>query len=425
MRKRFALRLALLLTVGVTATARANPFEDGVAAFRAGDYATAQIHFETARSNHVSPALLYNLGSVYYKLDQLELATQTFTELTQDKRWAALAHYNLALIARKQDEPGQAAGHARIVIASSGDAKLLGLARRLLDEVTPEEPARRVTAGIYAGYDDNVQLGLDPAASGSDQGDAYSELYANLQYPVPGAVQDLILDAGAYALTYQDLDQYNYGSVRLGLRKGLGRSRWQPWIGFYLDYLTLDHDPFQQVLGVSLSLDQVLGKRRPVSLLLLSERIEDQDTAYDYLAGTRHRLRLEYRKPEFAGGKLGVRAELEYNDRDTLTIGTDTFSYSPARITLQGKWSWLATRHWETGISTVLSAARYRDEEIRNDIAEGQREDRQLELRLTLRYVLDKQRDLEAQFSHINNTSNFDEFDYTRNLILFGISRYF
>lgn len=414
----------ILLVSGLSGIAMAGPFEDGVTAFRAGDLEQAQTHFETARTDQASPALLYNLGVVYYKQDRLALATETFTELTQHKRWAPLAHYNLALIARKQDAPEQAATHARTVIASSHDIKLLGLARRLLDEVTPEEPVLRTTAGIYAGFDDNVLLGLDPAASGSDEGDFFSELHASLDYPVPGDVQDLILSANTYALTYQDLDEYNYGSLRLGLRKGLGRGHWRPWIGVYFDYLTLDRDPFQHVMGISLSLDEVSGRRRPISLSLLSERISEDDAAYDYLAGTRHRLRAEHRRKAW-GGKLGLRAELEYNDRDTLTVGNDTFSYSPAKLGLRGKWSWAPASRWETQFSVTAQAVRYQDEEIRNNVPEGEREDRLLALQVTLRYELDKQRDLEAQYTHDNNQSNFDEFDFTRNIIVFGISRYF
>ena len=40
----------------------------------------------------------YNLGSVYYKINQYELSKRYFEKLTDDKNLGHLAYYNLALI---------------------------------------------------------------------------------------------------------------------------------------------------------------------------------------------------------------------------------------------------------------------------------------------------------------------------------------
>src|SRR5205823_3793992 len=91
------------------ATPGAQVFDQGISAFRAGDYRAAlQSFLDARRAGLDTPALRYNLGATYYRLARYTEAEQEFEALARDPQWAPLAHYNLGLTAQHMGRPQQA-----------------------------------------------------------------------------------------------------------------------------------------------------------------------------------------------------------------------------------------------------------------------------------------------------------------------------
>ena len=95
-----ALLVCAALRCAGAAAQDAPAFERGIAAFQSGDYAAAlQSFLEAQRAGLDTAGLHYNLGATYYRLQRYPEAEREFQALARDPAWAALAGYNLGLIA--------------------------------------------------------------------------------------------------------------------------------------------------------------------------------------------------------------------------------------------------------------------------------------------------------------------------------------
>jgi len=136
--KLFFLYLFAVLSL-VSQTALSSPTTDldlGVASFNKGDFEQAAVYFELADSKMRSPLLTYNLGSVYYKLERFNRSKLYYTQLTQDKKYAALAYYNLALIGHKLGRDDSAIELFEICQSLALNEQLRSLAGRQIDILT-------------------------------------------------------------------------------------------------------------------------------------------------------------------------------------------------------------------------------------------------------------------------------------------------
>ena len=94
--------LAVFYSSNTFAAAGDADFDQGMAAFKKGDYESALQAFRAAGQKGLrSVELNYNLGVVNYKLGNLERAKLYFTRLRKFPRLSQLASYNLGLIAER------------------------------------------------------------------------------------------------------------------------------------------------------------------------------------------------------------------------------------------------------------------------------------------------------------------------------------
>ncbi len=121
----------------VSQTALTSPTTDldlGAALFNRGEYAQAAVYFELADSKVMqSPLLTNNLGSVYYRLGQFNRSKIYYTQLTLDKKYAALAYCNLALIEHKIGTDDSAIELFEICQSLALNEQLRSLAGRQID----------------------------------------------------------------------------------------------------------------------------------------------------------------------------------------------------------------------------------------------------------------------------------------------------
>jgi len=400
-----------------------SPFQQGLEAFRAGDYAAARDRFEAARAAGMDkPALFYNLGSAYYRLGQYRKARDAFGRLTDDPGIAPLAHYNLGLVARKLDQPATARRHFRIAYRTSDDPKIQRLAGEALDREEESDPLAGV-ASVGLGYDDNVTLDPDEIVATSDTDDFFLQALAGGSYQLRGTREEgLQLKGSILHLDYFDIDAFDQTFLRLGPEWDTRAGEWAIDLAAYGDLIYLDGEPFEWI-----ATGEVDG-RRPLAgdhALRLRYRLSylDGQSPYGYLTGVRHRAEAEWR---YDDGTREARAgyELEYNDREDFSKGTTFTSVSPTRheLNLRAGREWAEA--WEAKVRAAYRFSRYHDP---SDVVGGTttRQDTRLRARAALSRELPWELRAFAEYQFTDNDSNIDAYDYTANVYTLGLERYF
>src|SRR5712692_7419272 len=172
------------------ATQSAQAFDQGMQAFRAGDYQGAlQSFLEARKAGLDTPGLRYNLGATYYRLGRYAEAEREFQALARDPEWAPLAHYNLGLTAQHTGRQREAIEHFEQAHSITTDLNLRTLAATALERLGGE-PLSRQTGAVFplaGGYDSNATLSPDAATVGaSHQSDLFVEALAAVSHRLAG-----------------------------------------------------------------------------------------------------------------------------------------------------------------------------------------------------------------------------------------------
>ena len=204
--KKYAIVVSGLLLLVVQSFSTVNAadsqqqFDAGVVASKKGDYSTAVKAFESALAGGIdTPVLYYNLGVSYYRLEKYKESRNAFLKLTDDKKMAAIAAYNLGLVAAKQSNDKLAKQYFQQVIKSTTDKTLITLSetaiKRLDSDAKPvkkSEKRKRVEKN-WNGYlsltvanDSNVGLVNDDLEAVSQVSDTYLGLFAIAEGVVKG-----------------------------------------------------------------------------------------------------------------------------------------------------------------------------------------------------------------------------------------------
>jgi hypothetical protein len=438
--KRTGRLLPVLTFLAVSHVCADEAYEQGIQAFNLGNYADAISYF-LASSATTDPALHYNLGVSYYKLGRYEEASQSFLKVTESPEMAAMGYYNLALVAARLDQPALVIDRLRQTIENTDNPKLLALAHALLARYAPQEddgniqeipssaetmPPASPWSGFFAGdtgYDSNVLLRSDSQTlSTSDQDDAFFDVYGYVNRRL-GTLKNglqLSLDGNIYVIKYEDIEDYNIDSLRLGGLAEADLYGWQTESGAHLAYTFLAGNEFtlEPQLNISASRWLRTGHSR-LRLRYELSRVNALDTFYAYLNGWRHKTdaRITW---IYGNQKLHLMYQLETNYREELSSPLFT-SYSPVRNSLRfiaespiGSW-FDATLELQYHHSHFMNP---------NELADGsfatRRDDRLTAIaRLTHRFQGGNELSLEYRRS--NNRSNLDDYDYSQYLTMLGL----
>jgi tetratricopeptide (TPR) repeat protein len=427
----------LALMVGADAAAeRINPaaeFDRALKAFRAGDYNAALQGFLRAQAAGMDrPALHYNLGVTYYKLERYAEAESVFQALMKNPEHAPLAGYNLGLIAMKQGRDRVAARMFRRTAATAENPKLKALAVAALDRLgaVAEPSPWRGFASAHAGHDGNAVLAAEAETVGaSGRSDSYGELFARIQGPLTGTRREgLQLDAGVYSLRYKDLSEYDFENLHVGAAYRHTHERWSTETGVDYDYSHVGGAGFLRSASLV-----VQGRRRWESahlrLSYRGSRIDDASPAYayPYLAGWRQLFAAQsiWRHDAFRW-KLGY--SLELNDRDDLVQGAEFYSYSPTRHGLYVDGIRRLGDRWEAKLGFAYQYSRYGEPDTRSidgNLVTKRREDKRTQLTARLQHRLTEEWELSGSYTRTVNNSNFNAEEYTRNIYALGVARSF
>ena len=402
----------------------AQVFDQGIAAFQAGDYdAALQSFLEAQRAGIDTPGLHYNLGASYYRLRRYPEAEREFQALARNPAWTALASYNLCLIAQRTGRVELAKEQYAQALRTATDRNLRELAATALGRLESATPTRGfAVVSLAGGYDSNATLTPDADTAGtSHQGDLFAESLAAASYRLGGnAASRVDAQAGFLLREYQDLHQFDQASLRLGLGQETNSGRWQTNIGGFFDATYFGGDPFQRAVVI-----EGVARRRFDSGGDLRGRYEYQHIAggagFEYLDGWQQQFTVD---SGFAPGSSIVRVgyQLELNDRSDLQQGADFLSYSPTRqsvfavVVLPNVAGWWAEARGEYRFS------RYDDPYVLNGgTLVVKREDNRYGIAVHAYHRLNGPWRVFADGSYYRNDSTIDTYDYSRYQVLAGI----
>jgi len=404
-------------------------FEQGIKAFRGGDYPAAlQSFLDASRAGLDTPGLHYDLGATYYRLQRYPDSEREFLGLAKNPEWAALAHYNLGLIAQRTGREQLAIQYFSQAQRAATDGNLRALAETALARLVSAPPLPRTNAvtSVAGGYDSNAALSPDAATAAiSHQGDSFAEALTAASHRLTGEARGGSYAYGGLALRkYADLHQFDLLGLRAGLAYETDSSRLQTSAGGYFDAAYLGGSLFQQTAVVDLQARRRLDAGRDLRGRYQFGSIRG-GAGFEYLDGWEQRFAADTGfalSPAFV--RLGY--ELELNNRRDLQQGADFTSASPTRHSLFVTFARSGPGGWQVDARGEYRVSRYNDPDLVNG---GALEVRHKDDRYG--FAVRASRRLSAQWrafvdtSYYRNNSSLDIYDYGRYQLMVGIEAAF
>ena len=402
----------------------AQAFEQGIKAFRAGDFPAALRAFlEARRAGLDTPGLHYDLGATYYRLQRYPEAEDEFQGLARDREWAALALYNLGLIAQRTGRGQQAIEYFSRAQLTTNDRDLSALAGTALARLGAPPPRTGAVASLAGGYDSNAALTQDPTAAGiSHQGDSFVEALASASHRLSGdAARASYAYGGLLLRKYRDLTQFDTTGLRAGLSYETDSGRLQTSVGGNLDTAYVGGGRLAR--GATLDVQARLRTDAGDVRGRYQFGTIRGGAGYEYLDGWEQRFTAD---AGFALASWLVRIgyQLELNNRRDLQQGTDFSSASPTRQSLYATAALGSFAGWRTDARGEYRVSRYNDPNVVNGVEVTRKDDRagfalRASRRLTglWRAFID--------YSYYRNQSNLDTYDYSRYQAMVGIEAVF
>jgi tetratricopeptide (TPR) repeat protein len=357
---RHAVRVAfvILFCFALLASARAGAhtaeamtrFTEARAAFEAEDYSRARALYEQALAAGMEgPAIHYNIGAAAYLAGNLPRAESAFREVARTPSMAALAYYNLGIVAQDRNDEREARQWFERAFQDSPNERLTVLASQRLAEL-PE--ARAPGAWSYysrggVGYDDNVSLrsnSIESAPTGD--ADSYAELIFAGSYSFGG----WRVDTGAAMLEYLDLEEYGQSVFSLGAARGF---RWDDWyfeLGAFGSQLSLGGEAYEQDLGAGLQAVRTFFGGSRLRALLRATSVAGKD-AFTGLTGDRAELGLYYEKV-LRKWSLGAHTRAELNESEDPIFATRW-----VQLGAEARYAW--SPFWEVTAIAALRRIRH------------------------------------------------------------------
>ncbi len=364
--------------------------------------------------------LQFNLGLVLYKLGRYAHSRAQFQAvLAAGGDYVSAAQHHLGLIAIREGTRHEGIALLRQSESSATSERQRALARTTLARLGEGPRAPRAVASAYAsagaGHDSNpVLLADDTDAGKGEDGDAYAELLAVAQLPLVRRRQaDLLGEFSVYAREYEQVSDLRQQSAQAGLRYQHAGPRWQTSLIGQGEASFVGGDTFQTAAVAGIEWRRwSMGATR----IAFDAGAVRGGNGYGYLDGWRYRGSVEQ---AFAlrSSRLRLGYDVEVNDRDDLAIDDDFYSRSPLRQRISARWSGLVGERWSLEIGGRYRYARYADPDVTNSggVADEKRRTEHLaEATLGLRYRLNSDWSLLAQYQFQNNDSNLDEYGYER-----------
>ena len=299
---------------------------------------------------------------------------------------------------------------------ATDDERLAALAASALAELGTSAAAvtpARSWLGYFdfaLGHDDNVALvdqsSLPATVSASS---SLRELlgYASRRFALRVPLR---LDLSGYLVRYPDAAEFDQDSWRVDTAFEWSAGAWRIAAGPHVAVTTLDGDGFERSFGAALRATRSLNSRWSLESHFLYDDIDSPTARFDYVKGTRERLRfgLEHRT---AGGRVRVGYELESQDRASPSI-------SPERSRIAFNYARYLREHWSIDGTIAHRNSRY------DDLLTPRREQLR-EVTVIARRELPSGWMLNTEYRWANNDADVTQFGYRSRRVGLGVSRSF
>ncbi|MCP4078336.1 MAG: tetratricopeptide repeat protein [Gammaproteobacteria bacterium] len=409
--------ILLLFTSSAVASAETD-FNQGVAFFRAGDYASAVLKFKAAAEQGINNVSLhYNLASSYYKLGNFQASKKHFNQVLLFENMQDLASYNLGLIALKQNNQDRARQYFNSIVQSGKDQKLVKLSRNQLSTVEKKADSLRVYLASNFGYSDNIDSTADGIAPGIS--DSFYDLFISLETVISGQRKDgWLAEAFLFSLDYLDTNLYDESQFLIGIKKEHKLSDWDTAIAIFLSKDSLAGEDYLSTLKLEIKARKSLEKNESLYFWYRYADIGSEDIAYDYLDGWRQRARVGY--SNYSDGNMKqIYYELELNDRGDLIGIDDAYDYSATRHTLRGKYI-----HFMNRKLSLTGDVSYRFSFFPVSSTADRQDDR-WKIALSTDYRINKTFKWVSKLQLINNVSSLERYNYENYIINLGLTKIF
>jgi hypothetical protein len=397
-------------------------FAAGVAAAQRLDYAVALRHFESAeRAGMREPLLYYNLGVSYYREHRLEKAEQSFQRAAKSSKLEALSYYNLGLIALDQKQHQQARAWFLRAKSVAQTEQLRNLSARALEQINRaqivDEPGVPwmiwVAGGI--GHDSNAALTGDFVnATGGEDATFGLSAYSHYDFP------HLRLHALLNVEHYSEITGFDFDMLESGVSFPLQRGAWKLQPGLDLRQMRVGGEGLQNSVAL------LLQSRTQMADFELKFRLEHEAVsaanAFEYLDGSRDYLQTSIATSD---ERWRLNWDMEFNDREDLSIGNEFFSFSPRRCQWQLEYENPLSEALNIKLAAGWQMSRYPDPDRRSDGIVMQREDNRGRLSLELEYQHQNDWRSGLELSYMERNSNFAEYDYDRIVLALTMGRGF
>ncbi|MCW8935298.1 MAG: tetratricopeptide repeat protein [Gammaproteobacteria bacterium] len=409
--------LILIFSSELFATA-ATDYEQGVAAYKAGDNASAVTYFESALKQGMdSISLKYNLASSYYKVGRYEEAKRYFKLLNKTLEMRDIAEYHLGVIAVKEKDRVQAQGYFSSVVNSGKDEKLVKLSNKYLRALVVKEDRWKSRLSLNLGYDDNISSVSEDSVL--DTADSFYELSASSNLLIDGSRKNgWLADVAVYGIAYSDIDTNDQHVIVLGVERAMQFAGWDTGAHLSVSDITYGGDDLQTVGQLNFRGRKTISKNQWFNMRYRFEDIKSDQSIYDYLEGWRQRISFEYQNLKKNHISL-LQYEYELNNRGELVTSIGTYDYSPTRHTVRGIYTHFINKQWWL---TGDISYRFSDFEVSETL---DRDDDQWMFGLSTDYRFDKTFKLTAKYQFTDNTSTIDVYSYDKSVIRVGISKMF
>jgi tetratricopeptide (TPR) repeat protein len=413
--------LICLLFVVLIGTAPAiaadEPWQTGLNAFQQNDYENALVSFETARdAGQSGPAVHYNIGVCQYKTGRYADAAQTFGLVgDQFPAFAALAEYNLGLVAQKLHRDEAALTHfRRSYDLSENDETVRTLSAGMLARLTPDPVATSGTwsgaIGIRAGYDDNValrdELGL-PAGTSAES--PMTDMFASAGLPISrdGALR---FDTGLYAVRYFDADTFDQNSIQAGIVYRYKLGEWRARFGAHGNYGTIGGNDFDQTGSLRIRFDRRMTEATSLSLRVEHQEIDARNDMFSGIEGSRQKIEVRHRWNSNYRSFL-TRLQFEKNDRADPGV-------SPNRVRLSLNYRYSAQSGWGYEAGAAFHSSDY-------DGIDPARTEDFMSVGFGISRIINDDWQLLADYQFSDNHSSDSAFTYDRNRLMLSMMRIF
>ncbi len=389
---------------------------EGTAAFQEGDYHSALQYFQAAkRDGQTGPAVHYNIAVCQFKLGNFKQSAINFRFIADRyPRMRGLAEYNLGLVAlRTQDSEAAIKHFLKAHKLSPTDHKLRVLASRRLRELEPEiRVASSWTAaiGMRVGFDDNVALRDETGLPSTVETESpMSDLFASIKGPYNGK-NGIRVVGSLYVIKNFDVDDFDQGEVYGGALYDWRSGEWRLQLGLHASAGTLGGDSFDRKAGGNFQAIRYLNKNSEFSLSYNYDDVQDANTLFAGINGSRQQLQGRYRWHS-GDRRFALSYRQEENDRLDPPV-------SPKRKSLSTNYRFQPNSGWgyEGGfryrISRFDEMAVPRDEDL-------------VTFNVSVTHSIFQDWVVLVDYQHSNNDSSDPVFSYDRNVITVGTVKAF